>query len=172
LSEKKELLMKKRGIVILGLLAVVLALGFMLSGCTSMSVVDGGRYDSTVAESKEATLRIGGSNSPFVSPTVITRFDNQVVKWEGYHDMGLLVIQQDVVFVIKVPAGAHTLTGIEGATSGRTTIPSSVNGADGKPNPNVHETSAKVNLEAGKTYNVWIRRGVLNVKEVEQQPPQ
>ena len=135
----------------LGVLAMMLALGVVSTGCVSSRTVDAGRYDSTISESNEATLRIGEFQGQAYS-TMITRFDNQDVQWNGTQLATLGGLgRENVIFVIKVPAGAHTLTGVGAGMVGGT----------------VKETSSRLNLEAGKTYNVAVINGVVRTEEIK-----
>jgi hypothetical protein len=135
----------------LGMLGILLALGFVLGSCATTKLVDAGRYDATISESDEATLRIGELGGQPYS-TMITRFDNQDVQWNGTQVASAFGFgRENYLFVIKVPAGAHTLTGMGAGMLGGT----------------VKETSSKVNLEAGKTYNVAVVNGVVKTEEVK-----
>ncbi|MDR1363560.1 MAG: hypothetical protein LBJ35_05870 [Spirochaetaceae bacterium] len=144
---------------ILGMLMLMLAFGMLAVGCVStrVRVIEAGRYDSTIPESDDATLRIGEFGGTWYS-SIITKFDGIDVQWNGDLSPGDNIFAQEVinnVYSIKVPAGAHTLTGMSNMG------PTAVGGT-------IKETSSRVNFEAGKIYNIAIINGVIRTEEVNE----
>jgi hypothetical protein len=94
----KEFFMNKK--FLFPIMALVFGLG--LSAC----VTDGGRYDSSIPVEQQASLVIprGG----MLKANIITSFDGQHVTWADSSFFG----QFGGKFLVDIPAGSHTLTGM------------------------------------------------------------
>jgi hypothetical protein len=80
-------------------IGVVITIG--LAGCASTT--NAGRYDNTSPVENDCTLVVGKEGD-----TMITKFDNQTVSWQGSPTNMLFGANY---FIIAVPVGEHTLSG-------------------------------------------------------------
>ena len=125
-----------------GMLITVLAFGFFAAGCAT--TVDGGRYDHTIELEKEAALLVGGGNFP----TIITKFDDQPVQWNG--GRGGIYNMTTYTYKIRIPAGTHTITG-------------------GGVGQSIMTTTVRYDFLAGRTYTVGFVNGNFQILESIEQ---
>jgi hypothetical protein len=134
------------------LVPVVLALGILFASCATSSA-HLGRFDTSIAEDQDADLRIGLYQNQ-LHPTLITAYDGTEVSWQG-------TLEKTGFFTsdipsISVPAGTHTISACEIVE---------VSPGVWERKPGVRDTSGKVTLVAGKTYNIAVVKGVVRTEE-------
>jgi hypothetical protein len=94
----------KRNVFLVGIIGMMLIIGFSLTGCVSNPVRDIGVYETSIPEDQYCTLEIAGGLQ-------VINFNELDVKW-AINDEGAWKEQQKghrFKTIIKIPSGSNTL---------------------------------------------------------------